>query len=342
MKAIIFEKHGHPEELKFKDVPEPVPGPGEVLVKVKACALNHLDIWVRQGLPGISIPLPHISGSDLSGEIARLGPDVSGLKVGDRVVVSPGHSCGKCKHCLEHYDSLCAEYKMMGLQVDGGYAEYAKVPASSLIKVSEKLSFEEWASVPLVFLTAWHMLITRAGLQAGETVLVHAAGSGIGIAAIQVAKWAGATVLTTAGSDEKLAKAKTLGADHGINYVKEDFAKEARRLTNDRGVDVVFEHIGPDTWVKSMACLSKKGRLVTCGATSGPQVTFDLRFLFSRQLTIMGSYMGGMDELLRVIPLMEKGTLKPVVSQIFPLSQAIQAQELMLNRAQFGKIVLKP
>ena len=342
MKAIAFDKHGGLEVLNWMELPEPTLNSGEVLVKVKACALNRLDIWVRQGLPGITIPLPHILGSEITGEIAKVGPGVSGIKAGDRVMISPGTSCGHCEFCARDYDSLCAEYRIMGFQVDGGYAEYAKAPAKSIIKISSKLSYEEWATVPLVFLTAWHMLVTRAALKPGETVLVHAAGSGIGSAAIQLAKWLGAIVLTTAGSEEKLAHAKSLNADHLINYKKQDFAKEARRITQNRGVDVVFEHIGPETWTKSLASLAKGGRLVICGATSGPQATIDLRFLFVKQLSLIGCYMGGLKELLKVLKLVEAGKLRPVLDSTFPLKEAAKAQQRMLNREQFGKIVLVP
>lgn len=342
MKAVIFEKHGSLEELKWTDVPDPEPAPGEVLVRVRACSVNHLDIWERQGLPGVPIQLPHISGSDIAGEIVKTGSAASGLKPGARVVISPGSSCRRCEFCKKDYDSLCADYRMMGLHRDGGYAEYAVAPVESVIPVSEKLTFEEWASIPLVFLTARHMLITRARLAKGETVLIHAAGSGIGSAAIQTAKRAGATVITTAGTREKLEKAKLLGADHGILYKESDFAEEVRSFTGGRGVDVVFEHIGPETWTQSLKSLAKGGRLVTCGATSGNEVKIDLRFLFARQLTLLGSYMGGINELHEVLRLVERGELKPVVDTVFPLREAHKAQEKMLKRDFFGKLLIVP
>jgi NADPH:quinone reductase-like Zn-dependent oxidoreductase len=342
MKAIIFERHGGLEELKWVSVPDPKPSEGEVLIKVRACALNHLDIWERQGLPGVSVPLPHISGSDIAGEVAQLGPGVKKIKTGSKVLVSPGISCERCDYCRKGYDSLCPEYRLVGLQIDGGYAEYVKVPVRALHPISDKYSFEEWAALPLVFLTAWHMLITRAKLARGETVLIHAAGSGIGSAAIQVAKWRGAMVIATAGSEEKLKGARSLGADYAIHYKQRDFADEVRRITENRGADVVFEHIGPETWAKSMASLAKGGRLVTCGATSGPQVTMDLRFLFAKQLSVLGSYMGGRKELAEVLLLAEQGRLKPIVDSTYPLGEARKAQERMLERKQFGKIVLIP
>lgn len=340
MKAVIFRRHGGTEELEWTDVPEPSLEPDEVLIKVKACALNHLDIWERQGLPGITIPLPHISGSDIAGEVAKTGSFVRGLSEGDRVIASPGLSCGNCEFCRKDFDSLCASYRILGLQVDGGYAEYVKVPARSVILVSGKLFWEEWAAVPLVFLTAWHMLVTRVRLQKGETVLIHAAGSGIGSAAIQLAKFLGGRVITTASSDAKLEKAHGLGADELINYKKQNFAERVLEITQGRGVDVVFEHIGPETWAGSIRALAKGGRLVTCGATSGRDVNIDLRFFFAKQLSVMGSYMGGRRELDEVLKLVEEGKLKPVVDSTFPLQNARQAQERMLGREQFGKIVL--
>lgn len=342
MKAVVFHQHGDLDRLQYVDFPEPKIGHDEVLVRVRGCGLNHLDLWTRQGLPGVQIPLPHILGCEVTGEVAQWGRDVNGFKRGESVLVSPGLHCSRCEFCLRGEDSLCLEYKIMGFQVNGGYAQYAKAEARHLIRVSNRLSFEEWAAVPLVFLTAWHMLITRAKLQAGETVLVHAAGSGIGSAAIQIAKVTGASVIATAGSEEKLKKAKKLGADELINYRARDFSKEAKRLTGDRGVDVVFEHIGPETWKGSLASLAKGGRLVTCGATSGPTAEIDLRFLFMKQLSVLGSYMGSRHELLKVLQLFEQGKLEPVVDSVFPLKEAREAQKRMLDRKQFGKIVLKP
>ena len=340
MKAVVFRRHGGPEELEWADMPDPSPAGDEVLIKIKACSLNHLDIWERQGLPGVSIPLAHISGSDVAGEIVKTGGLVKGLQAGQRVIASPGVSCGECEFCLKDFDSLCASYRLLGLHVNGGYAEYVKVPARAVLPVSNKFSWEEWAAVPLVFLTAWHMLVTRAHLQKSETVLVHAAGSGIGSAAIQVAKHLGAQVITTASSEEKLEKARALGADRTINYKTEDFVSKTLEFTQNRGADVVFEHIGPETWAGSIRVLAKGGRLITCGATSGREVNMDLRFLFSKQLSVIGSYMGSMRELRQVLQLIENGNLKPVVDSKFLLKDARQAQEKMLSRQHFGKILL--
>jgi NADPH:quinone reductase-like Zn-dependent oxidoreductase len=342
MKAVVFNEHGSVDKLVYTDFTEPEISPSEVLVKVNACGINHLDIWVREGIPGITIPLPHIPGCEITGEIAGVGSAVKGLSVGQCVLIAPGINCGRCEYCLSSNDSLCHEFRIMGFQVDGGYAEYAKAPAKNIIPISDKLSFEEWAAVPLVFLTAWNMLKTSGGLATGETVLIHAAGSGIGSAAIQIAKLSGADVITTVGNDEKLEKARELGANHVINHSKEDFADKVNELTDGRGVDLVFEHIGPETWEKSLLCLKRGGRIVTCGATSGPTVSFDLRFLFAKQLSISGCYMGSRKELMDVLKLIESGKLKPVVDSVFPLADASAAQTKMLDRKQFGKIVLVP
>ncbi|HLV95368.1 MAG TPA: zinc-binding dehydrogenase [Candidatus Acidoferrales bacterium] len=341
MKAVIFSEHGGPEVLRYTDVPEPSPGPNEVLVRVRACALNHLDLWIRQGLPGVSVPLPHILGSDIAGDVASVGAEVKGLKTGEKVLLSPGISCGHCAQCAAGKESQCREYTLFGYMVDGGYAQYVKAPAVNAIRMPPNLSYEEAAAVPLVFLTVWHMLITRANLKPGEQVLILGAGSGVGSAAIQIAKVAGARVIATAGNEEKLAKAKELGADETILHSKQDIAAEVKRLTNRRGVDVVFEHVGEATWEKSIRSLAVGGRLVTCGATTGYEGKIDLRYLFTRQLSILGSYMGGKAELLSVLALVASGAVKPVIDKIFPLKQAAEAHEHLESREQFGKVVLR-
>ncbi|MBI4366351.1 MAG: zinc-binding dehydrogenase [Deltaproteobacteria bacterium] len=340
MKAVVFDQHGGLEVLQHREVPTPKPGHGEVLVRVAACGLNHLDLWTREGM-GIPIPMPHILGCEPVGQVAELGPGVEALEVGDRVLCSPGTSCGNCPACLAGNDSLCPRYEVLGFQRQGGYAEYCVCPAKDAIRVSNKYSAAEWAAVPLVFLTAWHMLMTRAGLAAGESVLVHGAGSGIGSAAIQIAKLMGCTVIATAGSDGKLAKAKALGADHGINYTRQpEFHRAVKQTNGGRGVDVVFEHIGKATWTESLASMAPGARLVFCGATAGPQVTMDLRFVFVRQFSLLGSYMGAKRELVKVLELVERGQLRPVLDATFPLQDARAAQERMLSRDFFGKLVL--
>src|SRR5713101_7659203 len=341
MKAIVFHQHGGPEVLRFTDAPGPEIRPNEVLVHVKACALNHLDLWVRRGIPGVSFPLPHIPGSDISGEIAQTGADVSTVRVGQKVVLAPGVSCGKCAACVSGQDNRCRQFTNLGYMIDGGCAEFVRAPEVNCLPYPENLSFEEAASIPLVFQTAWHMLLARAELQPGETALILGAGSGVGSAAIQVAKFFGAIVIATAGSDAKLEKAKELGADHLINHKTQKIRDEVRRITNKRGVDVVFEHVGTATWDDSLASLALGGRLVTCGATTGYDAKIDLRFLFSRQLSLLGSYMGTKSELHSLMRLVASGRFKPIVDRVFPLAEAAAAHTYLESSSQFGKVVLR-
>ena len=342
MKAAIFRQHGGPEVLEYADVPEPQICANEVLVAVKACALNHLDIFVRAGLPGVEIPLPHILGNDIAGVVREVGELVTWAKTGDEVMVQPGVSCGHCEACLSGEDNLCREYDIIGYRRNGGYAEFVAVPGVNIVPKPAELSWEEAAALPLVTITAWHMLVTRANVQPGEDVLVHAAGSGVGSIAIQIAKLRGARVLTSASSDEKLAKARELGADETINYTRDDWPKEVRRLTNKRGVDVVVEHTGAATWPGSISSLKNNGRLVTCGATSGFDARTDLRQVFYRHLSLLGSFMGSKSELLEALKFVREGKIRAVVDRVLPLSEARQAHELIEDRAQFGKIVLRP
>ncbi|HZN07817.1 MAG TPA: zinc-binding dehydrogenase [Pyrinomonadaceae bacterium] len=342
MKAAIFRQHGGPDVLEYADVPEPRIRANEVLVEVRACALNHLDIWARKGLPGIDIPLPHILGNDVSGVVREVGELVTWVKAGDEVMVQPGVSCGHCEACLSGKDNFCREYDIIGYRRDGGYAELVAVPGANIIPKPAALSWEEAAALPLVTVTAWHMLVTRADVQPGENVLVHAAGSGVGSVAIQIAKLRGARVITTASTDEKLAHARELGADETINYTRDDWPKEVRRLTDRKGVDVVVEHTGATTWPGSISSLKNNGRLVTCGATSGYDARTDLRQVFYRNLSLLGSFMGSKAELLAAMKFVEEGKIRGVVDRVLPLSDARQAHELIENRAQFGKVILKP
>jgi NADPH:quinone reductase-like Zn-dependent oxidoreductase len=342
MKAVIFTQHGGPEVLQFTDVPDPQIKANEVLIEVRACALNHLDVWVRTGLPGIKIPLPHILGNDVAGIVREVGELVTWVRAGDEVIVQPGVSCGHCAECLAGRDNMCDEYDMIGYRRDGGYAELVAVPGVNIIPKPRNLSWPEAAALPLVTLTAWHMLVTQARLQPGENVLIHAAGSGVGSLGIQIAKLRGARVITTASSDDKLAKARELGADETIKYTRDDWPKEAKRLTGGRGVDVVFEHTGAATWPGSIVSLRKGGRLVTCGATSGYDARTDLRQVFYRHLTILGSMMGSKAELLAAMKFVESGQIRAVVDRTMPLAEARKAHELMADRAQFGKLVLIP
>jgi NADPH:quinone reductase-like Zn-dependent oxidoreductase len=341
VKAILFRQHGGPEVLQYVDVPDPEPRPNEVLVRVLACALNHLDLWVRGGLPNVPIPLPHIPGSDIAGEVAKIGAEVTTIRVGQKVVLAPLVSCGKCPACVAGLDNQCRTATNLGYMIDGGCAEFVRAPEVNCLPYPENLSFEEAAAIPLVFQTAWHMLIARAELQPGETVLILGAGSGVGSAAIQIAKFFGASVITTAGSDAKLEKARQLGADHVINHKTQKIRDEVRRITNKRGVDVVFEHVGTATWDDSLASLALAGRLVTCGNTTGYDAKIDLRFLFSRQLSLLGSYMGLKSELHTIMKLVSAGQLKPVVDRVFPLQEAAAAHAYLESGQQFGKVILK-
>lgn len=342
MKAIVFHQHGGPEVLKYSDAPDPHINATEVLVRVRACALNHLDLWVRRGLPGINIPLPHIPGSDISGEVAAVGNLVKRVKVGERVLLAPGVTCGQCAACLGGADNLCRAYTNFGYMIDGGCAELVRSPEVNVIPIPGDLTFEEAAAVPLVFLTAWHMLTTRAQLRPGEDVLVLGASSGVGSAAIQICKLLGGRVLTTVSNETKARKARELGADEVIDYSRQDILTEVKRLTGKRGVDVVFEHVGKATWEASVLSLATNGRLVTCGATTGYDAHVDLRYLFSKHLSLLGSYMGSKAELLEVLKLIGQRKLRAVIDRVMPLSECAAAHALMEKREMFGKIVLAP
>jgi NADPH:quinone reductase-like Zn-dependent oxidoreductase len=340
MRAILIPKHGGPEVLQYVEIADPKPGHGEVLVRVHACALNHLDLWVRQGLNGVTFPLPLVPGSDIAGEVVAVGEFSTRVHIGDKVVLAPGVSCGQCAACAAGKDNECRKYTLLGYGRNGGCAEYVVAPEANVLPMPHGLSFEEAAAVPLVFLTAWHMLVARARLQPGEEVLILGAGSGVGSAAIQIAKLMGARVIATAGSSAKLDKARELGADELINHARQKISDEVRRLTGKRGVDVVFEHVGTATWEQSILSLAIGGRLVTCGATTGFAAQLDLRYLFARQLSLLGSYMGSRAELYTVLKLVGEKRLHPVIDRVFPLAEAIQAHRRMEQREQFGKIVL--
>jgi NADPH:quinone reductase-like Zn-dependent oxidoreductase len=342
MKQIQISSHGGPEVLAEVDVPVPAIRPDEVLLRVRACALNHLDLWVRRGIPGIAYPFPHVLGSDIAGEVVECGALSSRVKPGRRVLLAPGLSCRQCLACFEGRDNECRRYTLFGNGVHGGYREYMPAPEYALIPIPDSLGWNEAAAAPLVFLTAWHMLVTRAKLQPGEDVLVVGASSGVGTAAVQIAAWLHCRVIATAGGPAKLAKAAALGAAHVIDHNAQDIAAEVRRITAKRGVDVVFEHVGSATWPASLAALAPSGRLVTCGATTGYDVKVDLRYLFSKQYTLAGSYMGTLGELHRVLRWVFEGKLKPVVDSVFPLAEARAAHHRLENREHFGKIVLTP
>jgi NADPH:quinone reductase-like Zn-dependent oxidoreductase len=341
MKAVVMHQHGPPEVLRYEEAPDPVPAHGEVLVRVRACALNHLDLWTREGQAGRAVPLPHILGNDVAGEVAGLGGAVEGLAVGQRVMLSPGTSCGRCLMCLSGEDSSCRSYHILGHGRPGGYAERVTCPAANVIPIPDHVDFESAAAFPLVFLTAWRMLVTRARVEPGEDVLVWAAGSGVGMAAVQIAKLRGARVIATAGSQAKLDRARELGADELIDHHRQDVVAEVRRLTGKKGVEVVVEHVGQATWERSILSLAHRGRLVTCGATTGAAGQTELRHLFAKQLTLMGTYMGSKAELLQAAPFFFSGRLRTVVHQALPLAEARRAHEMMGASEHFGKIVLR-
>jgi NADPH:quinone reductase-like Zn-dependent oxidoreductase len=342
MRAVVFHQHGDEGVLQLTEFPEPAVSARHVLVRVKAVALNHLDLWTRQGWPGLKLELPHILGSDIAGVVERVGPEVTDLAPGAEVVINPGLSCGACERCLNGEDNLCRGYRIIGEHVRGGYAEYVSVPRQNVLPKPARLTFAEAACLPLTYLTSWTMLVRRAQVRPGETVLVHAAGSGVGSAAVQICKLLGATVIATASTEAKLQRARQLGADHTINYVEKDFLDEVKRITQRRMVDVVFEHVGASTFEKSVACLPYGGRLVTCGATTGYEVKLDLRVLFYKRISLLGSTMGSKGDLFRVLQLVEEGKLKPVLDRTLPLADAAQAHRLMKDRAQFGNLVLVP
>jgi NADPH:quinone reductase-like Zn-dependent oxidoreductase len=341
MKAVRFHTHGGPEVLQYEDAPAPEPNADEALVRVKACALNHLDIWARNGLPNVEIPMPHISGSDIAGVVEQIPEEEKTFAKGDEVIVNPGIGCGRCDRCLSGRDDQCRDYTIIGYGVDGGYAELVKVRRDHLVKKPAGMSFEEAASFPLVFETAYHMLATKARAGPGDVVLVLAANSGVGSAAVQVAKLLGARVIATAGDPEKMERARGLGADYVVNHYKDDVLSEVRKITEKRGADVVIEHVGKATWSGSVKALAKGGRLVTCGATTGADVATDLRYVYNKELTIYGSFMAGMGELLEVVRLFEQGRLRTVVDSVYPLQKAGDAQMKMEGSRHFGKIVLK-
>ncbi|WP_135256757.1 zinc-binding dehydrogenase [Thermus caldilimi] len=341
MKAVVMEARGGPEVLKVTEVPTPEPGPKEVRIRVKAAALNHLDIWVRKGVASPKLPLPHILGADASGVVDAVGPGVTGFAPGDEVVVNPGLSCGHCERCLAGEDNLCPKYEILGEHRWGAYAEYLVVPEVNLLKKPQNLSFEEAAAIPLTFLTAWQMVVDKLQVQPGEDILVMAAGSGVSVAAIQIAKLFGARVVATAGSEEKLRKAKELGADETVNYTHPDWPKEVRRLTGGKGADKVVDHTGALYFEGVIRATANGGRIAIAGASSGYEGTLPFAHVFFRQLSILGSTMGSKSRLFPILRFVEQGRLKPVVGQVLPLEEAAEGHRLLEERRIFGKVVLR-
>jgi NADPH:quinone reductase-like Zn-dependent oxidoreductase len=345
MRAVVIREHGGPDVLRLEDLPNLEPGPGQVRVRVEAVALNHLDLWGRRGLPHLKLRFPFILGSDIAGTVDRVGAGVEGVTPGEEVVLNPGVSCGRCRECLSGRDNLCRSYHILGETRDGGYAEYVVVPAANLLPAPRGIGWAERAAIPLVFLTAWQMLTRKAAVQPGEVVLIHAVGSGVGSAALQIAKMHGAMVIATASTEEKLAQARALGADHTMLSSGEDASErllaKVREVTGKRGVDVVLEQTGAATWGTSIRAAARGGRIVTCGATSGFDAHTDLRHVFFRQLQILGSTMGPKGDLFTILSHVEAGRLRPVLDRTYPLEDAAKAHQRLEQRSQFGKIVLR-
>ena len=342
MRTIVIREHGGIDRLLMEDWPVPEPGPGQLRIAVRGVGLNHLDIWVRRGVPGHQFPLPIVPGCDIAGTVDLAGAGTSLFQAGDEVVVAPGYSCGHCHHCRKGQDALCRQYGIRGESGDGGCTEFVILPETSLFPKPATLSFAEAAAMPLVFLTAWHMLVERARLRAGEKVLIHAAGSGVSSAAIQIATLLGARVLATAGSAEKCRLATELGAEEVVNYREADFRSEVKRWTGKTGVEVALDHVGTDTFGPTLACLAKGGRYVTCGSTSGFEMKTDFRLVFFKSLSILGSTMGSNHELETVLGLAAEGRLRPVLEQTLPLEKVGQAHMHLEGREAMGKTVLVP
>ncbi len=340
MKAVVIREHGSYDKLLFEERETPEPGPGQVRIRVHAAGLNHLDTWVRRGVEGAKFPLPLIPGSDAAGIVDAVGPGVTRWVAGDAVILAPGMGCGECAVCATGQDQLCRRYAIFGETCDGACADFVVCPARNVLPRPEGMSDPEAASFGLTFLTAWHMLVGRAELRPHETVLIHAAGSGVSVAAIQIARMIGARVLVTAGSEAKLSKAKELGAEEGIPYRELDFAKEVRKLTAKRGVDVVIDHVGEETFSRSVQCLSKGGRLVTCGGTSGPSIATDVRLVFFKGLSILGSTMGSLGELHTIVEHFRRGDFRPVIHSVLPMSEVREGHRILQDREVVGKVIL--
>ena len=343
MRAALFRRHGGPEVMELADVPTPLAGPGEIQLRVSAVALNHIDLWMRRGLPAMKIDLPHIPGGDVCGRVSALGAGVHGIPLGLRVSVNPGLSCGRCRECLDGHDNLCPSFRMLGEHTQGAMAEYVVVPAANIVPAPEdrvKISDAALAAVPISFITAWQMLVDKARIRLGETVLVLGAGAGVGVAAIQIAKLFGARVIAAASTERKLAAARALGADETINYSSEELVGAVKRLTARRGVDIVVEHTGAATFAKSVVSCARGGRIVTCGATDGYETLLNLRHLFWRQLSLLGSTLAPKSRLFDVIDRIAAGQLRPIVDRVLPLAEVAEAHRALEAREAFGKIVL--
>jgi len=345
MKAVVFERNGGYEVLQYKDTPTPKPGPNEILIQVKSSACNFNDIWARRGLPGMEIILPHISGSDAAGVVVETGSEVRHVKVGEEVVAHCGISCRQCDYCTRGEEFFCRDFRIWGFQtgpLDGAHGEYCKVPAANALRKPRALSFEEAATIPLVLVTAWRMLVTRAHIRAGDFILIWGAAGGLGVMAVQVAKLHNAKVIAVASSDDKLELCHRLGADFVLNRKKHDIFNEVRKITEGKRADIVFEHTGADTWPISMQALKWGGTIVTCGATSGFDAQMDIRLLWNKQQNYLGSHLGNKGELVDAMRFVETGQIKPVVGEVLPLRELAHAQHLMESGTVTGKIAIVP
>ncbi len=341
MKAAYFREHGGLDKIRYGDLPDPVPGPGQVRIRIRAGALNHLDIFVRNGIPGIPVRLPHVMGSDGAGVVESIGPGVTRAKPGDEVVLNPGIHCGTCEFCLKGEHSLCVSFHLLGEHIWGTFAEYVVAPEINAYPKPAGLTWEESAAFPLTFLTAWRMLVTKAKAIPGESLLIIGIGGGVSLAALTIAKVLGLTVGVTSGSTDKIRRAEELGADFGIDHGSADIARETRRITGKRGVDIVLDSVGKATWKQSIASLARGGRLLTCGATTGPNPEEDIARIFWNQLTVLGSTMGTHAEFAGMLRMFQGGKVRPVVDSVFPLPEAKEAERRLEEKRQFGKIVLR-
>lgn len=340
MKAAYILEHGGVDKIVVGEFPKPKPKNGEVLIKVKVSSINHLDVWVRKGWAGLKVLKPHVLGGDASGVVEELGAESHSFNVGDEVIIHPGLSCGECESCIGGWESLCPEYTILGEQVSGSHAEWIVIPERNLFRKPKSLSFSEAAALPLVFTTAWQMIVVRAKARSGDKVLIHGAGSGVSVMAIQIAKHLGLEVAVTSTSDEKLEKAKALGASIGFNSDKLDFSREIKKIWA-KGPDIILDHIGEAFWEKNIKCLKSGGVLVTCGATSGSTGKTDLKHLFFRQLSLLGSTMGNKKDFINAIQLCELGKIKPVVDREFYLNEVAEAHRYIEDKRQFGKVLIK-
>ena len=341
MKAAVIHKHGGLDCVKVEEVTEPKAGEGEVVLEVRSAALNHLDIWICKGRPGLQIEMPHVIGSDASGVVVEVGPGTHGVSMGDEVILNPGLSCGCCESCYRGEHSECVSFGIVGMSRPGTFAERLAVPFYNVYSKPAHLNFDEAASLALAYQTAWRMLMTRVCLKAGETVLIHGVGGGVALAGLQLAKLTGAEVIVTSSSDEKLSKAKAIGADHTINYKVDNVAKSVKDITQGRGVDIVFDTVGADTWSVNFSAVRRGGKIVLCGVTTGAEAKTNLRALYWNQLTILGSTMGSNEDVRQMLKAVTKARLKPVIDSVTPLENTRDAMGRMEAAEHFGKIVLR-